>query len=380
MRKKQATPKLKESVKLRQKQLANGNQSLYLDIYNNGNRSYEFLKLYLVPANDEAHKTQNQNTMKAAKAIQAQRYNDLLEGKSGITFKSTKGNINLIDWIKNKKIATARTEATKRNYLSLVSLLSEYKESAKLKDIDKGFIKGFVKFMGQRQCKRGSSYKASSVKQELNLLATALSSAVKAEIISSNPVALLEDADKPKAQEAQVCFLDFAEVKALEEAPCRFPSVKAAFLFSCFCGLRVSDIEQLTWGNIHDEDGTPVVVKQMKKTKEEVRVPLGKQALQWLPDRGAASDSDAVFNLPSRMAISYHLLDWAAAAGIKKHVTFHVARHTYATMMLTAGVDLYTTSKLLGHSDIKVTQRYAEVVDRKKVAAASALDTAFNNQ
>ena len=69
---------------------------------------------------------------------------------------------------------------------------------------------------------------------------------------------------------------------------------------------------------------------------------------------------------------------WAALAGIKKNVTFHVARHTFGTMELTAGADLYTTSKLLGHTNVKTTQIYAKIVDKKKTEAVNLVSNLFD--
>ena len=96
-------------------------------------------------------------------------------------------------------------------------------------------------------------------------------------------------------------------------------------------------------------------------------LPLSDNAVSQLPARGDAEE--AVFSLPAPTSVSYILSRWAAAASIDKHVTFHVARHTCATLLLTFGADLYTVSKLLGHSDVKTTQIYAKVVDEKKRAA-----------
>ncbi len=69
---------------------------------------------------------------------------------------------------------------------------------------------------------------------------------------------------------------------------------------------------------------------------------------------------------------------WAREAGIGKHVTFHVSRHTFATMALTMGADIYTTSKLLGHTEVRTTQIYARIVNSKKEEAVALLDTAFD--
>ena len=67
------------------------------------------------------------------------------------------------------------------------------------------------------------------------------------------------------------------------------------------------------------------------------------------------------------------------AAGITKHVTYHVSRHTFATMLLTLGADLYTVCKLLGHSDVKTTQIYAKIINKKKEDAISLIDMEFAN-
>ena len=70
--------------------------------------------------------------------------------------------------------------------------------------------------------------------------------------------------------------------------------------------------------------------------------------------------------------------DWAKAAGIEKYVTFHTARHSFATMMLTLGADIYTTSKLLGHSKIQTTEIYAKIIDKKKDEAMGLIDKFFD--
>jgi len=80
-----------------------------------------------------------------------------------------------------------------------------------------------------------------------------------------------------------------------------------------------------------------------------------------------------VFNVPSHSQLCKVLKQWCKDAGIDKRVSFHTARHTFATLALTQGVDLYTVSKLLGHKTIQATQIYAKIVDEKKKAAMEAL-------
>jgi site-specific recombinase XerD len=103
-------------------------------------------------------------------------------------------------------------------------------------------------------------------------------------------------------------------------------------------------------------------------------------ALKWLPERGNAKDDDRVFHLAAPSAHQTKTFRaWVKNAGIKKNVTFHVARHTFATMGLTAGADLYTVSKLLGHSNVSTTQIYAKIIDKKKVEAVGMVSNLFND-
>lgn len=111
MAKKKQTKKAKEPIRIRFKQLANGNQSIYLDCYRDGKRSYEFLKLYIVPETDEATRLQNQNTMQAAMAIKSQRLIDMANDEAGITKVSQRSKMLLIDWMRyysGQKKRTAR--------------------------------------------------------------------------------------------------------------------------------------------------------------------------------------------------------------------------------------------------------------------------------
>lgn len=143
----------------------------------------------------------------------------------------------------------------------------------------------------------------------------------------------------------------------------------------CFCGLRISDVKALTWGDV-EKDGEHWKLKiRQQKTQAPLYLPLSEQAKKFIPERGEATDDDLVFaNLPCEQSMNRHLKDWAKAAGIKKKVTLHTARHTFATLTLTKGGDIYTVSKLLGHADIQTTQVYAKIVDKKKVEAVNMLN------
>jgi len=97
------------------------------------------------------------------------------------------------------------------------------------------------------------------------------------------------------------------------------------------------------------------------------------QAIKWMPKK--SPNSDKVFPTLRYDNVQKYIPIWAEKAGItNKTVTFYVSRHTYATMLLTLGADLYTVSKLLGHTSIRHTQRYAKIVNKKKDDAISKLD------
>lgn len=118
----------------------------------------------------------------------------------------------------------------------------------------------------------------------------------------------------------------------------------------------------------------------MQKTKEPLYLPLSQQALSFLPERKKGDSMHApIFNNDIRLncVVNKYLKRWADAAGITKTVTFHVARHTFATTSLTLGADLYTTSKLLGHTNISITQVYAKIVNEKKNEAVDLFDRVF---
>ena len=116
----------------------------------------------------------------------------------------------------------------------------------------------------------------------------------------------------------------------------------------------------------------------MQKTQTYVNVPLSNEALNWLPMK--EDPNEPVFKLPTDSNVERNIRLWMESIGIKKHLTFHCSRHSYATMLLTLGADLFTTSKLLGHKNIETTQIYAKIVDQKKVETINLMDNYFGNQ
>lgn len=176
-------------------------------------------------------------------------------------------------------------------------------------------------------------------------------------------------------------FLTINELNALVAAPCKSDVVKRAALFSALTGLRHSDISKLKWSAIDISTQTPRLNFTQQKTKGVEYMPIAQQALELCGT--PAEPSELIFDgLPEVARISYWLKPWLKEAGITKQITFHCFRHTYATLQLANGTDIYTVSKMLGHTNVRTTQVYAKVVDEKKQKAAETIiiDNLNNNK
>ena len=179
--------------------------------------------------------------------------------------------------------------------------------------------------------------------------------------------------------ESQRVYLTIDEVKRMIATPCTKDIVRRAFLFACYCGMRLSDVSALQWKDLSKDGGQWRACIVMRKTSAPLYLPLSNQALKWMPERGDAEEDDLVFaTLPRESSILPVIKKWAKDAGIAKNVNFHTSRHTFATMLLTLGADIYTVSKLLGHTNVKTTQIYAKIVNKKKDDAVSLVDNIFD--
>ena len=159
MAKKKKAVKAKEPIRLRFKELASGNKSLYLDIYRDGKRVYEFLKLYLIPETDEAAKARNANTLQAANAIKAQKIIELTNDEAGITKTSTRSKLLLIDWMRHysdHKLKTGQSAAFHIQIDKAIKHLIKYKgEAVTMKDVDKAFCLGFIDYLNNAKRQDG---------------------------------------------------------------------------------------------------------------------------------------------------------------------------------------------------------------------------------
>ena len=348
--------KAKEPVKVWLKPLRNGNKAIYLRCYvaNTGSKGYQYenLGMYLVPEVDAATKNQNKNTLLAVEAIKAQRIIDAANGKAFIKKADRTKKTLLVDWMQHYAEIKAKLGQSKSNAVTINNVLLhlvKYKgNKITMAQVDKNFCEGFVLYLangttiGTSKPKKTGEHKEkpiapSTARLYFNTFVTALNEAVRDGVIDKNPTSQLKKEEKKPLKRGgnDRGYLEIEEVKKLIETPCNDEQTKMAFLFACFCGLRLSDIKDLKWQDIKcDADGGAVVSKIQVKTRQSIIVPLSANALEWLPDRGKAKDKDAVFALQSHFTINRSVKRWAKDADINKNVTFHLSRHTFATTLL----------------------------------------------
>ena len=224
----------------------------------------------------------------------------------------------------------------------------------------------------------GTELSLSTAERYCTAVRALLNLAVRDDILLKNPASGVKHISVP---EAVKCYLTADEVKAMVSCVYRMPKtpitlqqdIRKGFLFACLTGLRVSDITQLEWGNIDVEKMT--VAKRQQKTRRFVYIPLKKEALRLINDGIQHESAEKVFPELGRTKsnTNRYITRWAQESGIKKHVTWHTARHTDATLLIEAGADIYTVQKLLGHSKIATTMHYAQVSDGKKRQAVEML-------
>ena len=381
--------KIKEPVRLREKQLKDGNKSLYLDIYHKGVRKYEYLKLYIVPVQTPADRINNERVRQIAEDIKAERILSL-QSKGIKNWENIKrSSMPLIKWMQEECEQNTQNfkPSTIKRKMCAVMIVKEYldmigKPSLGLAEVDRDFCLGFIQYLRTAKNHRTKVERPLSQNSQNSyqrILCASLYHAVREGILKSNPFVTIVGKERIRQKEGERAYLTLAELKRFIDAPCFSQSLKQAFLFSCFTGLRLSDIQRLCPKYIQKsaDDKTEYIRMEMKKTESDVVVPLSKEAKRWLPS--VISNDTPYFTLPSKGTMFRYMREWAKAAGVDKNITFHSARHTFATSMLTLGTDIYTTSKLLGHKNVTTTQIYAKVIDSKKVESVARLDRIFEN-
>lgn len=371
----------KEPIKLRQRKMPSGNTTLYLDIYINGTRSYEYLKLYIVPELTRADREKNKETLRLADAIRSKRVVELRNGVYGFNNAfSTKTRFYDYYLAMVEKRHGEESKGNWGNWRSCYHHLKIYdgRETLTFADITPEWVQGFKDYLEHkavawqhdfRKRAKDKPLSRNSKVSYFNKLRACLNQAFEERIIPYNPLRGIEGF---KAEEGTRMYLTIDEVKRLVQAECEYPQIKAAFLFSCLTGLRRSDVLRITWGDVYEQGEFTRLIFKQKKTKGQEYLDITGEARALMGERGKPNEHPFE-DIHSPSCTNRAIQEWVLRAGIDKKITFHCARHTFATMMLDIGTDLYVVSKLLGHREIHTTQIYARVMDKNKQAAVAAI-------
>lgn len=362
--------KVKEIVTLRQKPTKGGGQSLYLDYYINGVRYKEYLRMYLIPEKNRIDKSLNNETLRVAQSIRAKRIIDIQTSQGGFKKPINKRDLLLSEYLEQEaeRYKNWGKEEYGKNILKIARWISKYKR-ANLREVDAEYFEGFFRYLEKNEISQSTIYAYYST------LRTQFNNAYKNNLVVESPFGKMQNNQKPKKPDTHREYLTLEEITRLMDAPIRKDVIARAFLFACFTGLRLSDIEALTWEKIRKTDNGYQVEATQIKTKRLVSIPLSENALNQLSARPKDEKQRVFATLPTRTEINKTLKEWCKRAGINKHISFHCSRHTCATLMLTYGVDIYTVSSILGHTNIDTTQIYAKIVDAKRAAAINLIPT-----
>ena len=383
-----------EKITLRSRNHPSGNRSLYLEFYEkDGKRHYESLNLFLIPEEDANDRRVNEATLKQALKLKSERV-------LGIGHSEEKKEERKVprrafcdwmdDYLMHLQSSDRYSEAYCKHMRSTMNIVKAYlahinRPRMLMAKLDKAWVKGFLIYIkvDYRNTKSPSYPKPLSPKTLMLIqtnLNTMLGYAVRTGALAGNPMDALETSDKFGKTPSEREFLTADELNRLAKAETGSPITKQTFMFCCFTGLRHSDMVALKWSDIKETDnGLMLYVASMQKTKQPVIVPLSEKALEWLPERpaGCKADTKVFANAPTLGCANRALKHMAKRAGINKTISFHCSRHTFATMTLTAGGDLYTTSRLLGHTNIHSTEIYADVVMERRTQAVNLLNGIF---
>ena len=399
-------------VKLRQKTISGNRESLYLDFYpavphpETGEQTRrEFLGLYIpnpikfkkrkdkngnekqIPVYDNDPKqntlieTDIENILQRAEQIRQKRENHLNKPEiyTGYEKEQLKikeqGEQNFVAYF--KKLADKRKDSNHDNWSSAYKYLETFTNgNLKFADLNETFCNEFKEYLLNTKSNKSNKVTLSqnSAVSYFNKLKAALKQAFKDGYLKTDLNAKIEPI---KQAETRRNFLTIEELNSLVKTECNNPLLKSAALFSALTGLRFSDIKKLVWGEIEFIEGNGYFINFTQQKTEGVEVmPISEQANSLLGER--KEPTDKVF--PGLTYSAYenkHLYQWIGAAGITKEITFHCFRHTYATLQLSKGTDIYTVSKMLGHRDLKTTQIYAKIIDQTKRDAADKIKLDF---
>ena len=366
------------NVTLRKRTLPSGKITLYLDffppVYNAKTREFsrrEYLGLYLVskPKNN-IDKAMNSENLYKAEMICANRLNELNKQQIYTPFEQERlrlqeiGEKSFLQYLKQTaEIKTGNNaEIWKYAIIHFEKFLKN--EDILMQEIDVTIIEDFREYILKAKClkKKDQFLAQNTALSYFNKIKATLRKAYKKGLLQTDINAAV---DSIKEQESQRNFLTMEEASRLFRTPCKKEIVKRVCMFSLLTGIRYSDIAKLTWEEVQysKSEGYYIRFKQ-QKTDRPVTLPISQEAFEFLGEK--ETQYKRVFYDLKKWDVDRLLPIWVKDASIEKHITFHCFRHTYATLQMAAGTDIFTVSKMLGHKNIKTTQIYTKIIDEKK--------------
>lgn len=367
------------TIKIRKRKASKGISKLYLDIYNPKSEktrtSFSLdLEFYVAPKN-KSERNINKESLAAAEKIKAVKLvelayenNDL--GALNINDASAIDFMDYFEQLTNHRINSANNYG---NWDSVLKHLRKFRPTGiPITKVSPKFLEEFKSYLKyDAKTKSNTNLSQNTLYSYFNKVKACLKQAFEEDLILKNPASQVKGF---KEGESQREFLTLEELQSVAKAECDIPQLKKAFIFSCLTGMRWSDINNLTWRDFQysENNGYNFVRFTQQKTGNVETLPISEQARELMGEEG--EKEDRVFKgLKYSAWHNVKLQQWVMRAGISKTITFHCARHTYATLQLTEGTDIYTVSKMLGHRELKTTQVYAKIIDQKKVEATHAI-------
>ncbi|MDE5822330.1 MAG: site-specific integrase [Paramuribaculum sp.] len=341
-------------VTLRQRLLKSGKITLYFDYYppirnpkTNRMQRHEYLGIYLYanPTN-QVQRDFNRSMLEKGELIRCRRQESVINRQFGF-----------IDHSQLKADFLEYFEAvTKKKYQKWRIVFEHFNVFCKGKcsfgDLTVEFCTKFREYLlSAKQLKhKRKSLSQNAAAGYFSTFRALLKMAYKEKLITENINDYLEYIEWEDVERE---FLNQEELIRLAQTPCDSDVLRRASLFSCLTGLRISDILQLRWENIElSPDGGYCMRIRTQKTKTQATLPLSDEALSYCGEQGRGM----VFKGLSRAHTREPFKKWLKDAGIKKKITFHGLRYTYATLLISNGTDIYTVSKMLTHKNVATTQ------------------------
>lgn len=351
-------------VTLRKRELPSGTITLYLDFYppitnprTMEKTRREYLGIYLTKNPQSAiEKKANADKLQIAEGIRAQRELSILSQQYGFIDKT----MEKADF--NSYIQEESLHHNERWLITAKHFEKFTHNNCTFRDVTIDFCNRFREYLLGDEL----SISVNSASAYWSTFRAMLATLYKRKLIAENINDYLEPIETCTPQKE---FLTIDEVRKLYETPCKNDIVKRASLFSCLTGLRKSDILTLRWEHIESfPDGGWCIRKRTEKTKADMLNPISQEAYELCGEPSIGP----IFNV-TYDEIRRCIKKWLSDAGITKHITFHCFRHTFATLLITNGNDVYTVSKMLTHRNVATTQIYAHLVDDKKRVAAESI-------